>query len=43
MAKGDKDFQEKAINLDKGQIVTLKCIGGGEVIGSPVLNECKIQ
>lgn len=43
IAKGDKNFQEKAINLDKGQIVTLKCIGGGEVIGSPVLNECKIQ
>lgn len=43
MASGDKDFQEKAIDLDKGQTVTLQCIGGGEIVGNPILNNCKIK
>lgn len=43
MASGDKDFQEKAIDLDKGQMVTLQCIGGGEIVGNPILNNCKIK
>lgn len=33
--------QEVAIELDKGSEVTFVCIGGGEVVGSPVLNKCR--
>jgi hypothetical protein len=40
-ASGDVNFHNQAINLQKGQKVTLLCKGAGEVIGSPFLHECK--
>lgn len=43
MTNGNQDFQERASKVNKGQIITLRCIGAGEVIGSPVLNECKFK
>lgn len=43
MASGDLDFQKKATSINKGQIITLRCIGGGEVIGNPILNECTFK
>lgn len=43
IASGDFDFQKKATNVNKGQIITLRCIGGGEIIGNPILNECTFK
>lgn len=43
MASGDNDFHNKAVNLKKGQKVTLICLGDGEVIGSPLLKDCKFS
>jgi hypothetical protein len=43
MASGDDEFNSAAATLSKGQAVTLLCRGGGEVIGSPMLNDCVIQ
>ena len=39
-ASGDEEFHNRAINLTKGNKVTLVCIGNGEVIGSPFLKDC---
>ena len=39
-ASGDNNFHNQAIELKKGQKVTFVCIGGGEIIGSPILNKC---
>lgn len=33
---------KKALNLRKGQKIVMKCIGGGEIIGSPMLDKCEI-
>jgi tRNA_anti-like len=43
IASGDLDFQKKATNINKGQIITLRCIGGGEVVGNPILNQCTFK
>jgi predicted nucleic acid-binding Zn ribbon protein len=32
--------EQRAINVKKGSSVTLRCRGHGEVIGSPMLNDC---
>ena len=32
--------EQTAINVQKGQTVTLRCRGRGEVIGSPMLKDC---
>lgn len=53
MLKGLNEFQsvhaevmpseaQKAFNLQKGKIVVMQCIGKGEVVGSPMLDECII-
>lgn len=43
MADGDDGFDDQAAQLSKGQKITLNCVGGGEIIGSPVLRECIIS
>lgn len=40
-ASGDSDFHNRAINLNKGDVITLVCTGDGEVIGSPFLKDCR--
>lgn len=40
-ASGDDDFHNQAINLKKGEMITIICIGDGEVIGSPLLKDCR--
>jgi len=37
------DYQSEAAALHRGQIITVRCEGGGMVIGSPVLRGCSIQ
>jgi hypothetical protein len=37
-----KEEAPKAVNLTKGQKVTLQCRGGGEVIKSPMLKDCTV-
>lgn len=34
--------KEVAATLSKGQPITVNCVGGGEVIGTPLLNDCKL-
>lgn len=34
--------KDVAASLKKGQSITVNCVGGGEVIGTPVLRECKL-
>ncbi len=41
MANGDNNFIQNATHLDSGQIITLKCLGDGEIAGNPILRECK--
>lgn len=41
IANGDSDFDNQAAELSKGQQVVLNCTGGGELIGSPVLDDCR--
>lgn len=43
MASGNDNFHNQAIQLEKGQKVTLICIGKGEVIGSPSLGDCRFS
>lgn len=43
MADGDESFDDQAAQLSKGQNITLNCVGGGEIVGSPVLRECTIN
>lgn len=43
MASGDSNFHNQAIQLKKGQKVTLICIGSGEIIGSPSLSNCSFS
>jgi len=40
---GDAEFHNQAITLNKGNKVTLICIGDGEVIGSPLLTDCRFS
>ena len=40
MASGDNNFHNKAIELKKGQKITLICKGDGEIVGSPQLSSC---
>ncbi|WP_180036070.1 MULTISPECIES: hypothetical protein [unclassified Acinetobacter] len=40
-ASGDESFDNFAASLSKGQTVTLRCVGGGEVIGQPFLRDCQ--
>lgn len=42
-AFGDEAFNAKAARLTKGQNVSMTCVGNGEVIGMPMLNECVIH
>lgn len=42
ITSGDREFDAKAAQLRKGQQIRITCIGAGEVIGSPVLNNCVI-
>lgn len=35
--------QEVAASLSKGQSITVSCTGAGEIIGSPVLDDCALQ
>lgn len=39
-ASGDEQFHNQAINLNKGNKITLICTGNGEAIGSPFLKNC---
>lgn len=34
--------KDVAAKLAKGQSVTLTCVGGGEMIGTPILDDCKL-
>lgn len=40
-AMGDSDFNDYAATLRKGETITLMCKGGGEMITSPILINCK--
>lgn len=40
-ASGDSDFDNYAATLSKGQKITLRCIGAGEIIGQPFLDKCE--
>lgn len=42
-AEGDMNFTQAAVNLHKGHRVTLICRGAGEILGSPMIDECSIQ
>ena len=37
------NYQTEAASLRRGQIIKVRCEGGGMVIGSPVLRDCSIQ
>lgn len=39
---GDRNFDAKAAQLRKGQSIRMTCIGAGEVMGMPVLDNCVI-
>ncbi|HAV4812189.1 TPA: hypothetical protein JIU58_18795, partial [Acinetobacter baumannii] len=41
MANGDNNFIQNAIHLDSGQLIKLQCVGDGEIVGNPILRECK--
>lgn len=42
-ASGDTNFHNQAINLSKGKMITIICIGDGEIIGSPQLKDCRFS
>lgn len=42
-ASGDRNFHNQAINLSKGTMITIICIGDGEVLGSPLLKNCRFS
>ncbi len=42
LTSGDRNFDAKAARLYKGQSIRMTCIGAGEVMGTPVLNNCVI-
>ena len=37
-----KSETDSLIELKKGESVTLHCIGNGEIIGSPMISDCKV-
>lgn len=37
------EYQSEAARLRIGQIITVKCVGGGMVVGEPFLKECSIE
>ena len=39
-ASGDENFDNNAANLSKGQQISLRCLGAGEVMGFPFLKNC---
>ena len=39
----NSDYQSDAASLHKGQLITVRCEGGGMVVGSPILRGCSIQ
>lgn len=39
----DKDSQAKASSLTKGQNVSLSCDGVSEVVGTPMLQDCRLN
>ena len=41
IASVSKGQAAKAAALKKGQTITIDCVGGGRVIGSPSLNDCR--
>ena len=43
MATVDDSEKSKAGKLAKGESVSVLCKGGGAVVGSPMLGDCKIQ
>jgi len=42
-ASGDNKFHNQAINLRKGTMITIICIGDGEILGSPLLKNCRFS
>ncbi len=38
----DKSETESLVALKKGESITVQCVSSGEVMGSPMLNECKV-
>ncbi len=42
-ATGDAEFDISAAKLNKGQEITVTCMGEGEVIGTPQLSKCVIK
>lgn len=42
-ASGDENFDNNAANLSKGQQVTLRCRGAGEIAGLPFLDQCSFN
>lgn len=42
LTSGDRNFDAKAAQLYKGQSIRMTCIGAGEVMGMPVLDNCVI-
>ncbi len=38
----DKSETDSLVALKKGESITVQCVSGGEVMGSPMLNECKV-
>lgn len=42
-AHGDRNFHNQVINLTKGTMITIICIGDGEIIGSPQLKDCSFN
>lgn len=42
-ASGDNNFHNQAINLSKGTMIIIICTGDGEVMGSPLLKNCRFS
>lgn len=39
----EESEEQRAIQLRKGETVTLQCVGAGEVVSAPMLNKCRFQ
>lgn len=42
-ARGDDNFHDQAINLQKGEMITIICTGDGEIVSSPQLKDCRFE
>lgn len=42
-ASGDANFHNAVISLNKGTTITIICIGDGEIMGSPLLKDCRFS